>query len=549
MFLGHFGVAFAAKRVAPRPSLGTAVLAAQWADGVWPILVLLGVRRGVIALTKAEVVDDDWLALVEEDARDATRGALPDAAVIATSAHTGRGIPELRAELRRLATSIAPRSQTDLFRLPVDRAFTIKGTGTVVTGTVWSGVLNRDEIVRVLPGEHTARVRGVQSHGASLGAALPGGRAAVALAGLEVADVPRGSSLVTDVDWRTTTSARADVTMVADVDANIRPRTWFRFHVGTSEVGVRVVSREANTDAPFSARLMFDGPVLLRAGDRFVIRTSAPLNTIAGGVITDPYAPKRAKPWPAGLSIGERLDRLSSQAGVDGLALASLPVRLGAAASECRELVARASESLIAIGDRLVGRSSLEALEQQIVELTSRYHSDYPLETGIPVQALRARAQSGPEIVAKAIQRLTEAGQVTLASGSVAVAGWDPRPDSGQAKLIGTVLARLASAGAEPPSEPELAAEVKAEVGAILRFLERRGDVVQVESDRYYAADQLKLLLDKLRRSMPGGAEFSPSEIRDSLELSRKFLIPFLEYCDRAGYTARTATGRCWRAG
>ena len=111
------------------------------------------------------------------------------------------------------------------------------------------------------------------------------------------------------------------------------------------------------------------------------------------------------------------------------------------------------------------------------------------------------------------------------------------------------VLGRLGGAGSEPPSSSELGAELGADVGPILRFLERRGDVVQVEADRYYGVEQFRSLLDKLRRSMAGGAEFSPSQLRDSLELSRKFLIPFLEYCDRTGYTARSATGRSWRGG
>src|SRR4051794_27340490 len=134
--------------------LALVVIAAD--EGVMPqtrehlaILDLLGVRRGVIALTKADVVDDDWLALVEEDARDATSRALPEAAIIATSAQSGRGIPELRAELARLARLVVPRANHDLFRLPVDRVFTIKGTGTVATGTVWSGTLERDQVVRV----------------------------------------------------------------------------------------------------------------------------------------------------------------------------------------------------------------------------------------------------------------------------------------------------------------------------------------------------------------------------------------------------------------
>ena len=546
--------AFVRTMVAGATGIDLALVVIAADEGVMPqtrehlaILELLGVNRGVIALTKADLVDDDWLALVEEDSRDATSRALPGAAIVATSVQSGRGMPELRAALANVARAVPSRANDDLFRLPIDRVFTIKGTGTVVTGTVWSGQVNRDETVRVLPGERTARVRGIQGHGAQLGAATTGGRTAIALAGLDVADVPRGSSLVTDADWRPTMSALADVSLVPDVDTEIRPRTWFRFHVGTAEVGVRVVSREVTRGAPFAARLAFDEPVLLRAGDRFVIRTSAPLNTIAGGVIVDPYAQKRAKPWPTALSLDERFKRLVDDAGNEGIALASLPVRLGVTPAACAELLRAAAGWLVGVADRLIARSSLDELEARLLALTAQRQTDHPLEAGIPVQALRAQVRWGPEFVGLALDRLITAGTLANHAGLVALAGWVPQPTPAQAQLIRSITSRLESAGAEPPNEAELVAEFGADASAIVRFLERRGDVVQVEPDRYYTAGQLKLLLDKLRRSMPGGTELSPSQIRDALDLSRKFLIPFLEYCDRAGYTNRSATGRIWR--
>ena len=150
-------------------------------------------------------------------------------------------------------------------------------------------------------------------------------------------------------------------------------------------------------------------------------------------------------------------------------------------------------------------------------------------------------------MIGRAVQLLANAGTLIQPSGCVALAGWEPTPSPEQEKLMESVMSRLRLAGAEPPGIPELNAELGSDVAALVKFLERSGAVVQVEAERYYAADQLKLLLDRLRQSMPNGAEFSPSQIRDSLDLSRKFLIPFLEYCDRAGFTVRSATGRSWR--
>jgi selenocysteine-specific elongation factor len=546
--------AFVRTMVAGATGIDLALVVIAADEGVMPqtrehlaILGLLGVRRGIIALTKSDLVDEDWLALVVDDARQATASNFPDAEVLATSAQTGAGISELREAIGRIARGLRARSSDDLFRLPVDRAFSIKGTGTVVTGTVWSGRLAKEQTVRVLPGDRGARVRGIQGHGTQLDLALPGARAAIALATLTVDDVPRGSSLVTDPLWRTTTSALADVSLVEGVDVEIRPRTWFRFHVGTSEVGVRVVTRAPTANAPFGARLMFDAPVLLRAGDRFVVRTSAPLNTIAGGVIVDPYAPKRARAWPAGLSAPERLIRLVEESGSDGLETATLPVRLGDSPADCAEMVGKSSEAIIATQGRLFPLAALSDLKSALLAATKAFHDANSLDVGVAIQTLRAGSRWHPEATQRAIDELIQSGALANHGGVIALPDWTPTPTNSQQAVIDQVLTRLNAAGPAPPSVAELAMEIGREVSAELRFLERGGGIVQVESDRYFTADQLKQVLERIRGVMAGGGEKTPAELRESLDLSRKFLIPILEYCDRMGLTARGVNGRVWR--
>lgn len=548
--------AFVRTMVAGATGIDLALIVVAADEGVMPqtrehlaILELLGVRKAVVALTKADLVDDEWLALVEEDVRNATARAYPNVPVIPTSAHTARGIPELRAALLDLARAVAPRAEDDLFRLPVDRTFTIKGTGTVVTGTVWSGRLTRDETIRILPGDRTARVRGIQGHGTQIDVALPGGRTAVALAGVDVADVPRGSTIVTDRHWHSTTLARADITLVqaSGVEPSIRPRTWYRFHVGTAEVGARLVARDVSATEPFAARVVLDEPVLLRAGDRFVIRSSAPLNTIAGGVITDPYAPRRARPWKPGLSTEQRLDQLVAESGADGVEAASLQVRLGVSSEDCRAMLNAARDRLELAGGQIVSRSTLRGVESSLLEEVASYHRDHPLEPGIPTQLLRTRLRAAPAIVEAVIGAQLSSGGLRSGSGSVWLAGWSASPSPAQSELIQSLVHRLDAAGSEPPTVDELVAEFGEDVGPILRFLERRSEVTQVEQDRYYASGQLRLLVDRLHDAMPVGKELSPSELRETLGLSRKFLIPLLEYCDRVGYTNRGVTGRVWR--
>lgn len=546
--------AFVRTMVAGATGIDLALVVVAADEGVMPqtrehlaILDLLGVHRGIIALTKADLVDDEWLALVEEDIRGATATTLPDAPIIATSAQSGRGISELRAALVEAARAVPRREGDDLFRMPVDRAFTIKGTGTVVTGTVWSGRLGRDETVRILPSDRSARVRAIQGHGSQLEVAVPGGRTAVALAGVEVADVGRGSTIVTDRAWRTTRLARADVVLVPGAEIEVRPRTWFRFHVGTAEVGARIVARQIVNGARFAARVVLDEPVLLRAGDRFVLRTTAPLNTIGGGIITDPYAPRRARLWEPGLIPHQRLRYLVEEGGGEGVETATLPIRLGLSPSACRTLVDDAADELRVIGGRLVGRDVLAVLGSQLVGVVEAYHAEHPLDVGMQTQLLRSRLRAAPEVVDAVLQVQIACGNVASASGTVSIKGWAPTLDSQARATAEVIMSRLAAAGVEPPSVEELSGELRRDVTPVLRFLERRGDVVQVEQNRYYASPALKQLIDRLRLTMAGGAELSPSELREAIGLSRKFLIPFLEYSDRVGYTNRGLTGRVWR--
>jgi selenocysteine-specific elongation factor len=545
--------AFVRTMVAGATGIDLALLVVAADEGVMPqtrehlaILELLGVRSGVIALTKADLVDEEWLALVEEDVREASRRALPDAPIITTSIAANRGVPELRSAIVSRLQSLPAKRDDDLFRLPVDRVFTIKGTGTVVTGTVWSGRVSRDENVRILPGTTTARVRGIQGHGAQLDTVGPGGRTAVALASVEVADIPRGSTLVTDRDWQPTKLLRADLTLVPGMEVELRPRTWFRFHVGTSEVGARVVTREVLSSGPFAARIVLDEPVILRAGDRFVLRSSAPLNTIAGGIVADPYAARRARLWRPNLSTDARLAQMAEESGGQGIDPARLPVRLGLTPRGCHELVAD-SASLSLLGGRVLAREVVANLEREALTAVERFHDEQPLEPGAPAQTIRTQLRALPAIAEAVVDRLISSGRLSGTNGVVALEGWVPNISDEAKSAIATILQTLEQAGIEPPTSAELAESLGPSVDAILRFLERRGDIVQVDSGRYYTTGNLKLLIDRLRGLMAGGKELTPAEARDGLGLSRKYLIPFLEYCDRVGYTNRNANGRVWK--
>ena len=242
--------AFVRNMVAGATGVDLALLVVAADEGIMPqtrehlnILRLLGVRDGVVALSKCDLVDAEWLELVRDDVRTALATTpLAGAAIVPTSVVSGDGIPALRDAISLTAANRPARESADLFRMPIDRAFSLKGTGTVVTGTVWSGTLPRDAAARVLPMGKVVRVRGLESHGASIAAATTGMRAAVALAGVEVADLRRGQVLVADDSWATTTVLLAHVELLSSARRSIGARTSLRFHLGTADVGARVVA-------------------------------------------------------------------------------------------------------------------------------------------------------------------------------------------------------------------------------------------------------------------------------------------------------------------
>ncbi len=537
--------AFVRTMVAGATGIDFALLVVAGDAGVMPqtrehvaILSLLGVRAGVVAITKSDLADDEWLSLVEEDV-DTLLASTPlaGAEIVRVSGVTGAGMDALRAALASAATRIAQRPARDLFRLPVDRAFTVKGTGTVVTGTVWSGTLARDASVRLLPSDRVVRVRGLQAHGRAVDEVRAGERAAIALSGVDVADVHRGAVLVQGDAWRASRVLRADVTLLGDVDADIGPRSRVRLHLGTSDVGARIVVRDRalTQGTPASARIVLDEPVVARGGDRFVLRLPSPLITLGGGTVTDPHAPGRARAWTAGdHSAGGVLSRMLEEAGTTGLEIRDLSVRLGVLPDDVDALLLEVNAWRVgstALGDS--ARSSLFADAQSAVR---EHHGARPLDAGIPLQLLRAKLRATDDIVSGVVEALVSQGVLATRQRAVSLPTFSPSLDAAQLAMRSKVLDALLGAGNEPPALSELARALDAPVASVTdvaRWLLREGTLVAVEPERYYPTESVARLRGALASGMAGDREYSPAELRDLLGLTRKFLIPFLEYCDR----------------
>jgi len=260
----------------------------------------------------------------------------------------------------------------------------------------------------------------------------------------------------------------------------------------------------------------------------------------------DPLPPsRRSRPWPAGAdSPLDRLRLVLAEAGPHGLERAALPVRLGVRPAEVEAIVCQAGSAVVAIGARYYDVAAANALAGRLLALLTETHARAPLEPGASLQMVRTQLPASAELVEDTVRRLVSAGEIELEGGTVRQAGWRPRPSADQEALLAKLEETLVAAGREPPSVGELTAAYGSAVPALLRLLDRRGRAVQVEADRFYAAGAVERLLTSLREGMEPGRIYAPAELRDVLGVSRKYLIPFLEFCDRRRVTERRADGR-----
>jgi selenocysteine-specific elongation factor len=323
-----------------------------------------------------------------------------------------------------------------------------------------------------------------------------------------------------------------------------------RFHLGTVEVGARVVARSGRVEsgAVVPVRLALDEPVVARSGDRFVLRAATPAVTIGGGVVTDPCPPaRRAKPWPSSqASAAVRLGWIVNEAGGEGFAVREVPVRVGAIPTDVERLVS-ASTEVARIGDRLYSASLAAILRARLVALVDAEHSAHPLEAGLSLQHARATLNVRDELFEAVLGELVKSRALTVGAGVVSRAGWKPASSGADTRRLDRLAEALEAAGAEPPSVAELSATLGGNVPALLRVLERSGRAVAVAGDRYYSAGAVAALVAKLRQGTRDGSPRTASQIKEIVGLTRKYLIPFLEYCDRIGVSQRTGDTRVVR--
>jgi len=543
-------------------------------EGVMPqtrehlhICDLLQVKRGLVALTKVDLVEPDWMEMVRVDLEGFLAGTfLQGAPVIPVSSLTGQGLPELREVLRELAEAAPPKRQAGIFRLPIDRVFSIKGFGTVVTGTLWSGTLKVGDEVVILPHELRSRVRRLQVHGKTVEQAWAGQRTAVNLPGLEVEQLDRGDLVAFPGSLKPTTALDVSLALLKDAPRALRNRARVRFHLGTSEVLARVVlldREELNPGEESFAHLRLEGLATALAGDRYVLRSYSPALTIGGGSILDPTPPVRRraraqllehlKVLRSGTS-GQQVERLLLQAGPAPITLDALRASASLDELSLKEEMKRLVEAGVAVplgGKGELGyihRTTFDRLAGEILSRLEEFHRKEPLKDGLPKEELRTKLpQAGPVLFARLLHDLIEERRIAIDREKVRHYLHQPTFSAEEQAVKGRLEAIYRDAGFQPPDlEPALSRAGGGGKAGVTIFhrLADEGAVVKIKDDLYLHREHYErakgMLLDYLKLH----TSITVPEFKDLLGVSRKFAIPFLEHFDSVKLTRRRGDER-----
>ena len=524
------------------------------------ILHLLGVSRGIAVLTKRDLVDEEWLALLEEEVRDRLRGTtLEGAPVVPVSARTGEGLDALRVEIDHLLSETAPRADLGRPRLPVDRAFTVAGFGTVVTGTLVDGTLRVGQELAAVPGGARGRVRGLQTHKHKVETIGPGNRVAVNLAGLDVEQLPRGTVLSVPGALQATQRVDVYLTLLPDAPAPLEQNDPLDFFTGAAETPAHITLLDSNRLEPGAsgwAQLRLRDEVAVLKGDRYIARQASPSVTVGGGVVVDPH-PRRHKRFHDDtlrtldtLQRGTPEELLLEALGVTPQETRSVHEKSGLTpevAAEALSTLLKAGKALQLTGVPdpafriphsafIISSGAWDALMERVRTLLGHYHRGQPLKRGMGKEELRSRL--GAAVPARAFAPVMSLG---VARGLIAedlttyrLPTHEPTYTPAQREQV----EKLRRAHRETPYSPPSPAELGVEPDVVAALVEA-GELVKIDDTLLYtreAYDEMRrLIIETLDRK----GEINVAAMRDLFGTTRKYAIPFLEHLDVEKVTKR----------
>jgi selenocysteine-specific elongation factor len=520
---------------------------------------LLAIRRGITVLTKSDAVDAETLEVVRLEVEDYVRGSFLDAAkspMVAVSSLTGAGLDDLKFALAKVASEVAAKDSTALARLPVDRVFTMKGFGTVVTGTLVTGTIRKEEELEVFPTGKRVRVRGVQVHGSPAEAAVAGQRTALNLAGISTEDLARGMTIGTADTFRSTSRVDALLSLLPSAKP-LKDGARVHFHAYTTETIAEAPlygTKQVKPGDEAYAQLRFTEPMLLLPGDRFIMRQYSPVVTIGGGVVLDasPATRKqRVADVAAFLSVmrdGSPQQMLAARVtrrGAMGLLLEDVPGEMNIRREDAEKLAAAAG--LVWCNRVLVAPAAYAKAKAEALQTVRQFHDANPLVAGMSKEELRDRVNLGPEVFYGVLGKLAEEKKLEVAGELVHLPGRGVVLKDEEAESKKIIEQAFASAGLKVPSLKEVLAGLRVDkirAQKIVTLLLRDKVLIKISEELVFHQSALLDLRHKIAALKTSTPKIDVARFKDMTGVSRKYAIPLLEYLDRERVTRRVGDER-----
>lgn len=516
---------------------------------------LLRIKSGIIALTKADLVEKDWLDLVTDEVRGFVKGTfLEQAEIVPVSSKTGHNLDLLKEKIREAALKVKPKPLKEIFRLPIDRVFTMKGFGTVVTGTLVSGAIAVDEPVEILPSGIDSKIRGLHSHGKSIQAAYAGQRVAINLQAVDKESLKRGDVAVTPKRIIPTRVMDARIELLKD-SPTLKNKTPVHFHLATSETIARVLlyeRQELKAGESCFCRLRLNEPVVALADDRFVIRRFSPVITIGGGTVLNPSPPgRRRKPGLEDMEVlesGTLSDRIAAKIkesvleGMDALSLEGwIKAEIPLIDDSIRKL--KEKKTVMQIDSRLIHRDIYAAVSESIRETLAEFHKKNPLSSGMQKEELRIHSRVSPWLWNSLLSSLPN---VSVEKDIVHLKDFKAA-SSEVSQASNRILQAIEKAGFQPPTKEELSEMLslpQKEIADILKLLAKEGRLSRINDSIYITSSAHNEMMSLLKAFFKNKPAMTVGEFRDILNTTRKYALPFLEYLDSNRITLRVGDVR-----
>lgn len=517
---------------------------------------LLKIQSGLVALTKTDLVEKEWLDLVADEVRGFVKDTfLEGAPVIPVSSKTGENLDLLKKEIRDLALKVTPKASGGLFRLPIDRVFTLKGFGTVITGTAVSGTIAVDDMLEIQPGTIYTKVRGLHSHGKAITTASAGQRVAINLQSVEKEDLRRGDVAVAPSGFSPSRTIDAFIELLRGTPL-LKNKSLVHFYTGTAETIARVIlyeNEELKAGEDCFCQFRLQDPVISMSGDRYIIRRFSPLETLGGGEVLDPSPQKRRKKDGVHdlevLHTGDLDQKILlkiEKAGMAGIFVNAINGWINAETKTISDAVGRLKKAgeIVRHEDILLHKKSFNLIQNKIYGLLSAFHKAHPLKPGMPKEEIRTNLRLDVKLFNFALPYFDK---IVVDKDLLRLKEFKIALSTDEETYRSKIMDLLVQGGFQPPDKAELMEVLKIDqrqVSDILNILAKEKSIVRISESLYLSAASYEGMITLLKTFFLKKSELTVAEFRDILKTSRKFALPFLEYLDSNRITLRTGDVR-----